>query len=133
MVSQDEINRLFEAASAARDNAYAPYSNYAVGAAVLSGSGNIYSGCNVENASYGAAICAERNAIGAFVNAGEKEMLVVAVCAFGEDYPFPCGICRQVMAEWGKDVIIFVFNESGSRKEFLLSKLLPEAFTLKNT
>ena len=91
---------LIAAAAAVRDCAYAPYSEFRVGAAVLAGSGKIYSGCNVENISYGLTMCAERIAIGSAVAAGETEILAVAVVADETELVRPCGACLQVMAEF---------------------------------
>ena len=95
--------RLLDAAERALRNAHAPYSRYRVGAAVLTEGGKIYSGCNVENASYGLTNCAERVAVGAAVAAGANQVKAVAVVADGPTPPHPCGACRQVLAEFGKD------------------------------
>src|SRR6185369_16938832 len=90
------LEALVESARTVRDKAYAPYSGFLVGAAVLSESGRIYVGCNVENASYGATLCAERNAIAQLVAAGERNVAAVAVFVDADDPAMPCGICRQV-------------------------------------
>src|SRR6478736_1354176 len=92
---------LIESARAVRDNAHAPYSGFHVGAAVMSESGHIYVGCNVENASYGATLCAERSAIAQMVAAGEKRLTNVAVFVDADEPAMPCGVCRQVIAEFG--------------------------------
>lgn len=118
---------LVEKALSARKNAYAPYSHFHVGAAILTESGNIYTGCNVENASFGAAICAERAAVCAAVSAGEKSITALAVAA-GETPVTPCGICRQFLSEFG-DFPIICANASGKFKIYDLSVLLPCAFT----
>jgi cytidine deaminase len=94
---------LVTAAARARDRAYAPYSNYAVGAAVLAQSGTIYAGGNVENASYGLALCAERSAIAQLIAAGERRVTAVAVMTEGPEVGRPCGLCRQTLAEFGDD------------------------------
>jgi cytidine deaminase len=109
----------------ARDQAYAPYSRFAVGAALLATDGRIFTGCNVENLSYGLTICAERVAIGAAIAAGARDFLALAVVA-DTDVPIsPCGACRQVLSEFG-DFPILLANRDQSA-EFLLSYLLPRA------
>ena len=125
-----DFDALLSAARQVRENAFAPYSSFRVGAAVLGGSGRIYVGCNVENATYGATICAERAAICSMVADGETRLLAVAVYAEAEPAATPCGICRQVLAEFAEDVPILVANESG-RTTYSLAQLLPERFVLK--
>ena len=97
----------------------------------MSGSGRFYCGCNFENASFGATICAERNAVGAFVQAGEKKLLAIGIVAQGSILPYPCGICRQVLSEWGGDSMVYVFDEQGAYREHTLAELLPFAFSLE--
>jgi cytidine deaminase len=116
---------LLEAAWDARQRAYAPYSNFAVGAALLAADGRIFAGCNVENLSYGLTNCAERVAIGAAVAAGMRDFLVVAVVADTGVPISPCGACRQVLAEFGVPRVILA-NRS-ERLEFTLDELLPRA------
>lgn len=116
---------LVESAWSAREMAYAPYSNFAVGAALLSADGRVFLGCNVENISYGLTQCAERVAIGAAVAAGVKEFLAVAVVADTRVPISPCGACRQVLAEFGVPVVMLA-NRS-ERLEFTLEELLPRA------
>lgn len=116
---------LVESAWSAREMAYAPYSNFAVGAALLSADGRVFLGCNVENISYGLTQCAERVAIGAAVAAGVKEFLAVAVVADTGVPISPCGACRQVLAEFGVPVVMLA-NRS-ERLEFTLDELLPRA------
>lgn len=117
------------------ENAYSPYSNYRVGAALLCGNGKVYTGCNIENASYGATVCAERTAIFKAVSDGERDFSMLAVAGSTDkeisDKFLPCGICRQVMAEFCKpDFTVLVVTGENLYKEFTLSELLPNAFSL---
>ena len=116
---------LIKAAWQAREKAYAPYSNFAVGAALLAADGRVFPGCNVENISYGLTNCAERVAIGAAVAAGVTKFSAVAVVADTGVPISPCGACRQVLAEFGVPVVILA-NRQGSL-EFSLDELLPRA------
>ena len=120
MNERELIGRAMEMANAA----YAPYSHFRVGAAVLAESGKVYGGANVENASYGATICAERSAIFAAVNAGERKLAAIAVTAT------PCGMCRQVMREFcdPKAFKVIVAKSAEDYKVFTLQELLPESF-----
>ena len=119
---------LIAKAKEARKNAYCPYSKFAVGAALLAKSGKIYCGSNFENASFGAGACAERVALGAALSAGERKFSAIAVCA-GERTVTPCGICRQALCEFG-DIEVICTDASGALvQSFMLSHLLPEAFT----
>ena len=118
---------LLKSASLARENAYAPYSKFAVGAAVESGNGKIYSGCNVENAAYGLTNCAERTAIFNAVSCGESDLVRILVLADTAEPIAPCGACRQVMWEFNIQEVILC-NMAGSYKVFELSELLPYAF-----
>ena len=120
---------LLEAALAARERAYAPYSKFLVGAAVRAESGKIYTGCNIENASYGLTVCAERNALFAAVGAGERKFTALCVVGDTEEPISPCGACRQVMAEFKVPCIILA-NLQGDVKEYTLEELLPYGFTL---
>lgn len=113
-----------------REHAHAPYSQFRVGAAVRAGSGKAYVGCNVENASFGATVCAERNAIGAAVAAGEREVLAVAVYTEAETPALPCGICRQVIQEFGPAALI-LSTTATDRVQTTLAALLPEAFVFR--
>ncbi len=121
-------NELIEAARTARENAYAPYSNYKVGAAILASGGKIYTGCNFENASFGAGTCAERVALGAALAAGERDFFALA-CIGSDENITPCGICRQALSEFG-DMKIFCGSVDGKVHEYTLSELLPFGFTL---
>jgi len=125
---------LIEAAKRARKNAYAPYSDYFVGAALLTKSGNVFVGCNFENASYGACICAERNAVGAMIAAGERDPIACVVVTGGKKPGSPCGICRQVLSEFAVDMsVILVAEHRGGdqRRDTSLAALLPDAFDAK--
>ncbi len=122
-----EIDRLTRAAIEARDQAYAPYSQFYVGAALLLPDDKIISGCNVENASYSLCICAERGAAAAAVAQGYREWRAVAIATVGG--VSPCGACRQFLAEFGLDLQVVMVNVlDGARQSMLLSQLLPKAF-----
>lgn len=108
--------------------AYAPYSGYLVGAAALFSSGKVFSGCNVENASYGLTVCAERNAIFRAVVEGERVLQGIAIAVPGDDFPSPCGACRQVMREFAEDCPVLLINGQGNMKTTSLKKLLPDSF-----
>ncbi len=113
-------------------NSYSPYSKFAVGACVLTETGNIYTGCNFENASFGMTICAERNAIGSAIAAGDKKIKAVAIYSPNQDNCVPCGACRQVIHEFcdnDKDVDIILKNGE-ELKIYTLAELLPESFNL---
>jgi cytidine deaminase len=128
---RDVLARLVTAARAARERAYAPYSKYKVGAAILTRSGSVFTGANVENATYGATICAERSAIAQMVAAGEREPIACAVATGGARAGSPCGICRQVLREFARDMpIALVAEQKGrlTRRDTTLAKLLPDAF-----
>lgn len=126
-VSRRQIDVMLRAARGARRRAYAPYSQFPVGAAVLTASGAVVTGCNAENASYGLSICAERVAIHRAVAQGHRRLRAVAV-AGGQDGAMPCGACRQVMHEFGvRDVI--VAGPQGAPRFFTLADLLPHPFS----
>jgi cytidine deaminase len=124
---------LVEAARRVRRNARAPYSDFRVGAAVLDERNRIHIGCNLENASYGLTVCAERNAVAAAVAAGARRIRAVAVVTEARPLSTPCGACRQVLAEvGGPEVSIVLAGPSGkARKIYPLAALLPEAFSLR--
>ena len=129
-----EIKELITAALDARSMAYAPYSRYQVGAALLAGSGKIYRGCNIENASYGATNCAERTAFFKAISEGERAFQAIAIAGGLEgknptDYAYPCGICRQVMQEFGGGGFqIIVAKNTEEYQKYTLSELLPAGF-----
>lgn len=120
--------KLFDAAKAAMARAYAPYSKFSVGAAILAEDGNIYAGCNVENASFPEGWCAETSALGAMVTAGALRIREIAVIG-ASALTTPCGGCRQRLAEFGKaDTPVHICGPEGHRKTFRLGELLPAAF-----
>lgn len=121
---------LEQAALAVRQVAYAPYSGYRVGAAILSASGRVFSGCNVENASYGLCLCAERNAVGQMVAAGERAPVAIVIATEGPRAGSPCGMCRQVLAEFALDLPVRLIVDGAPRrkKETNVRDLLPDAF-----
>jgi cytidine deaminase len=114
-------------ALAARQRAYAPYSNYLVGAAVLTEDGDVIMGCNVENASYPATICAERVALTAAVALGKRKFTAIAVATL--DGGSPCGICRQVMAELGPEMAVYIADQDGNFRTTSVRQLLPNSFS----
>lgn len=126
MNPEDHKEALQDAACAVRRNAYAPYSSYRVGAAVLADDGRVYTGVNVENASYGLAMCAERVAVGNAVTAGATRILAVAVCT--DNAGSPCGACRQVLAEFGGDIPVYLCDDAGDGRATTLFTLLPDHF-----
>lgn len=124
----EEKQSLIDLANAARQRAYAPYSNYPVGAALRTKTGRMYTGVNVENAAYPHTMCAERVAIFKAISDGEKEFEVISVVT--DNGGSPCGGCRQVMAEFALDMIVLMADGNGKLiKETTVSELLPEAFT----
>ena len=124
-----EFDLLLDQAKSASEKAYAPYSGYKVGAALLCTDGTVFTGCNVENASYSLTICAERNAVFQAVAAGHREFLALAIYVDGEVLFPPCGACRQVLAEFNPNLHILYANRLGSILSDL-DTLLPQAFTL---
>ncbi|GMV15074.1 MAG: cytidine deaminase [Polyangiaceae bacterium] len=125
-----DLGALESLARSVREHAHAPYSDFRVGAAVRARSGKTYVGCNVENASFGATVCAERNAVAAAVAAGEREIVAVAVYTEADAPALPCGICRQVIQEFGPDAVV-VSTTPTARKQTTLRELLPEAFVFR--
>lgn len=122
-----DAKELMKIAIKARQNAYAPYSHFAVGAALLAESGRVYTGCNIENASYGLTCCAERNAIFAAVGAGERRFKMLAVAADSTEPVAPCGACRQVIAEFGIPLVV-MGNLKEATKTMTAEELLPYGF-----
>jgi len=127
----DRKKELLAAARKARRKAYAPYSNFRVGAAVLGGNGRIYSGCNVENASFGLTCCAERSAVFAMVADGEKRLREVLVIGESAEFLPPCGACRQVLAEFAApEAQVHMCNAKGTCRSTTVGELLPFIFHL---
>ncbi len=128
-ISSQQRQQLIDAACAARGRAYARYSRFQVGAAILSDDGRLYTGVNIENASYGLTVCAERNAVGSMVNDGALRIVAVAVCT--ENGVTPCGACRQVLSEFvdhESDVPVWIIDGRGEVRETSLATLLPDSF-----
>ncbi len=135
-MEKEQIQTLIREAEQAGKAAYAPYSDFMVGAALLAASGKVYTGCNIENSSYPAGICAERTAVSKAVSEGEKEYLAMAIVGRfrgknAETYCYPCGICRQVLAEFCREefLVISAKNEE-EYQTMMLGELLPHAFLL---
>jgi len=119
---------LFQKALQAREKAFAPYSGFQVGAALLTESGRIYTGCNVENASFGLTICAERLAIFKAISDGEKRFSEIWIIADTQNLTPPCGACRQIIWEFCGDIRVVLANLQGHKKEHRMSELLPSPF-----
>lgn len=120
---------LIKKAREAQKKAYVPYSNFPVGAALLTKSDKVYTGCNIECASYGGTNCAERTAIFKAVSEGDKDIEAIAVVGVQEEYTFPCGICRQVIVEYGKDIKLIIGKNENEYKVFTIDELLPHSFS----
>ncbi len=121
-------DRLIEAAKAARENAHAPYSNFRVGAALRATSGRVYTGCNVENATYGLTVCAERVAIFKAISEGERGFDAIAVLTDTETLTPPCGACRQLIWEFCGDAEVILANLGGKSETFRMAELFPRPF-----
>ncbi len=124
----DQIDALIEEARRTREQAYAPYSGFLVGAVVLDEDGRTFPGCNVENASYPLSVCAERTAVQRAVSEGARGLVAVAVVASGDTPTWPCGGCRQVLHEFGPDMLVVSEAPDGTREQRRLTDLLPDAF-----
>ena len=133
-LTQQEIDRLLDLAEEARDQSYAPYSKYHVGAALLTADGQVYQGCNIENAAFTPTNCAERTAFFKAVYDGHRAFKAIAIIATGEEMGFPCGVCRQVMAEFcDRDFIIITANKDRSKVDVSpFETLLPHSFGPKD-
>jgi cytidine deaminase len=120
-----QYNSIIDAAAGARGHAYAPYSQFKVGAALLTKSGKIFVGCNVENISFGLTICAERAALANAISHGGGDFEAIAIVTDSEKPAMPCGACRQVLAEFNPNMIIIVSTVAGGAQQYQLSELLP--------
>ncbi|NLO21425.1 MAG: cytidine deaminase [Syntrophomonadaceae bacterium] len=127
-----DVAALLQEAGKAQQISYSPYSRFKVGAALLGKSGQVYTGTNIENSSYGLSICAERTALFNAINQGEREFQAIAVKGSGKGYIYPCGACLQVLAEFAPQLQIIVGNEQDEWEDYLLSDLLPQAFKLSS-
>lgn len=125
------IKKLINAAKEAMQNSYAPYSNFRVGAALLCEDGSIYKGCNIENSSYGATICAERSAACAAVSNGHRKYTAIAIISDAKVPTMPCGVCRQFLIEFGDIDVICAASDEKNYKVYKLSELLAHSFDLK--
>ncbi|RLC69650.1 MAG: cytidine deaminase [Chloroflexi bacterium] len=128
-MTSDDFNHeeLIRQAISARERAYAPYSGYKVGAALLGKSGRVYTGCNVENAVYPLCTCAERTAVVKAVSEGEREFVALAVAT--ENGGSPCGSCRQTLREFGADIVVLIADVTGECRETTIAELLPGSFS----
>lgn len=122
--------KLLALAHEARQKAYAPYSGMQIGAALLAADGRVFTGCNIENASYGATVCAERVALYKAVSEGVTEFRELAVVGSAAQPPFPCGLCRQALWEFAPDLTVYVQGASGEAMAATLADLLPSAFSI---
>ena len=129
MSHETEHDALRRAAFAVLEHAYAPYSRFRVGAALLCSDGTIVSGCNVENAASPAGLCAERNALAAAVALGHREFRALVVASDADEPTPPCGVCRQTLVEFAPDLEITSVTRSGARHRWLLRELQPQPFT----
>jgi len=122
-----DIKRLIRKALEAQKKAYVPYSNFHVGAALITEDGEIFTGCNIEISSYSPTLCAERTAIFKAVSEGHKKIKAIAIVG-DANFTYPCGVCRQVIREFGKDAIIIIANSEDEYREYKLDELLPHSF-----
>ena len=123
-----DINELINKAKNAREHSYSPYSRFKVGAALKTKNEMVFTGCNIENSSYGLSICAEQEAIFKAISAGERDLDTIAVVTDSDKLTTPCGACRQVMWEFSKDMTVVVANLKGKKKEFKIKELLAHPF-----
>ena len=121
---------LYQAAYEELDNAYAPYSGFKVGAAVLTSSGKVYTGINIENSAYGVTICAERVAMSKAISEGHKDIVAIAIVS-SDGWAYPCGTCRQFIYEFGEDIRVIVGKDENHLRTHTISELLPYGFRLE--
>lgn len=126
-----ENEELIKAAAAVRENAYAPFSSFRVGSAIETDDGEVIAGCNVESASYGLTVCAERVAIWKAISQGKRKIRRIAVVADTEELTPPCGVCRQIIWEFGGDIPVVLANLKGKTETVMMKDLLPRAFDMK--
>ena len=124
MTDRELINLAMDASKFA----YAPYSRFAVGAALECSNGQVFTGCNIENAALGATICAERGAVCKAISEGRRDFIRIAVYANSHNYCYPCGICRQVLSEFSPDLEVLAVRSDGRYVSYRLNQLLPESF-----
>lgn len=129
-MTPEEIDLFIETAKKAKDNAIVPYSRFRVGAALMTAEGGIYRGCNIENPSLMLSFCAERAVIIKALSEGERHFKAMAIASDSKDYCFPCGACRQMIAEFAPDIEIYLVSEKGIKK-FSIKELLPHQFKQK--
>jgi cytidine deaminase len=128
----EQIKQLIKKANEALKFSYSPYSNYPVGAAILTKNGQVFTGTNIENATYPAGICAERAAVATAVSVGVHEFEAIAIVSKDENnHPYPCGICRQTLHEFSPNMKVIIAKSENDYEEYCLSELLPHSFTLK--
>ena len=123
-----EVVKLIKMAIEAREKAYVPYSGFKVGAVILTKEGKVFTGCNIESASYSPTICAERTALAKAVSEGYRDIDTVVVVGSLEKLSYPCGVCRQMIREFGEDIKIIVAKSTEEYKEYTIRELLPESF-----
>ncbi len=123
---------LLETAEKAMENAYVPYSNFKVGAALLCADGTVFTGCNIENASYGASNCAERTAVFKAVSEGYRDFSAIAIVSSNGGETFPCGICRQVLAEFAPNIRVILLNKENIPVSYKFQEIMPYIFSLDN-
>jgi cytidine deaminase len=128
MTNNTDLEKLIQEAKRVQKRAYAPYSKFSVGAAVLGGTGRIYTGCNIENSSFGLTICAERVALFKAISEGEETIPALVLITDTETTVWPCGACRQVLAEFSPNMQIVSVNKEGQREAKTLSGIFPDAF-----
>ena len=128
-LDRQQLDAAITAATDVREHAHAPYSRFLVGAALMDNQGRLFVGCNVENASYGLTICAERNAMAHAVASGSRRIVAVVIVTDAAEPTPPCGACRQVLKELNDDMVIISHTLQGKEASYLLSELLPHAFT----